>query len=263
MISYRDIVTAFQRLDVPRSRPIIVHASLSSFGDVQGGAPTIVGALLAAFDTIMAPTFTYQTMVIPAVGPLNNGLLYGTGDEDNLKAQFFRPDMPVDYRMGLVAGAVRRHPDVFRSSHPILSFGGINAKMILNAQSLAEPLAPIHELWKSDGWVLLLGVDHRSNTSIHYAERVAGRKQFTRWALTPTGVKECPRFPGCSDQFNEVVPRIRSYTRRVVLGDAWVQAISLAALVETVIDWIIKDPLALLCENCPRCQALRFLSTKA
>ena len=145
MISYRDFVTAFQRLKMARSRPVIVHASLSSFSEVQGGAPAVVGALLAAFDTIIVPTFTYQTMVTPTIGPLNNGLLYGTGDEENLKAQFFRPDMPVDSRMGIVAEAVRRHPDAFRSSHPILSFGGINAKAILIPQTLTEPLAPIHE----------------------------------------------------------------------------------------------------------------------
>ena len=63
-------------------------------------------------------------------------------------------------------------------------------------QTLAEPLAPIGALAQRGGWVLLLGVNQTVNTSLHYAERLAGRPQFTRWALTYEGVRECPQFPG-------------------------------------------------------------------
>lgn len=259
MTTYRDFVTAFQRLNIHRSRPVIVHASLSTFGDVNGGASTVVGALLAAFDTIIMPTFTYQTMLIPEAGPPNNGLEYGTGSKRNQKAEFFRPGTPADRSMGVVPETFRRLPDARRTLHPILSFAGTGAANALDSQTLAEPLMPILRLMESDGWVLLLGVGHTSNTSIHFAERLAGRKQFIRWALTPTGVIKCPRFPGCSDAFNEVGARLRTFTRRIKLGNAWVQAIRLAPLVEVVNDWIAAHPTALLCDriDCQRCQTVR------
>jgi aminoglycoside 3-N-acetyltransferase len=62
---------------------------------------------------------------------------------------------------------------------------------------LDDPLAPVGALAEENGTVLLIGVNHTVNTSIHYAEKIAGRKQFIRWALTPQGVRECPGFPGC------------------------------------------------------------------
>jgi aminoglycoside 3-N-acetyltransferase len=178
-------------------------------------------------------------------------------------AEFFRPDMPADRMMGAVAEALRRHPKARRSSHPILSFTGVNAERALEAQSLAEPLAPIRILSDSWGWVLLLGVDYKVNTSLHYAERKAGRKQFLRWALTPKGVCECPGFPGCSDGFPALAPHLESLTRRVQVGPAVVQAISLPDLVEAACLWIDSDPAALLCQraDCERCNAVRAIFT--
>ena len=130
----------------------------------------------------------------------------------------------------------------------------------LESQTMEEPLKPIEMLEEAQGWVLLLGVDHTVNTSIHYAERLAGRKQFVRWALHRDGVVECPGFPGCSDGFGQLAPglpadhppgagwalggcrqcRCKSWSRQ---HSAWIEA----------------DPLALLCDHsyCERCEAVR------
>jgi aminoglycoside 3-N-acetyltransferase len=104
-----------------------------------------------------------------------------------------------------------------------------------------------------------MGVDHTVDTSIHYAERLAGRKQFVRWALTTKGVVECPGFPGCSDGFQAVAPRLESVTHRVQAGPVEIQAVPLSDLVDTVRSLIAEDPLALLCsrERCERCDAVR------
>jgi aminoglycoside 3-N-acetyltransferase len=207
------------------------------------------------------PTFTYKTMLIPEAGPPDNAMKYGRGKDTNRMTEFYRPDMPADRMMGAVAESLRRHPGARRSHHPILSFAGLNADRALDAQSLAEPMAPIQVLTEAWGWVLLLGVDYRANTSVHYAERKAGRKQFIRWALTPKGSCECPGFPGCSDGFPALAPRLEAFTRRVQVGRAAIQAISLPDLVEAASRWIASDPLALLCErlDCGRCQAIRVV----
>jgi aminoglycoside 3-N-acetyltransferase len=174
-------------------------------------------------------------------------------------AQFFEPQMPVDRLIGATSEALRQHPQAMRSSHPILSFTGVNAQEILASQRLAEPLAPIRLLCECHAWVLLLGVDHMVNTSLHYAELLAGRKQFIRWALTPQGVVECPGFPGCSDGFESASPYFAPHTRRVQVGMASIQAIPLIKLIHVAKRLIEADPLALLCERsyCERCAAVR------
>lgn len=259
MLTYRDLATAFRRLEIDRKLPVIAHVSLSSFGEVHGGAETLLGALLSAFDSLLMPTFTYKTMLVPEAGPPDNAIQYGSGKASNHLVEFFRPDMPVDRLMGAAAERLRGHPKAGRSNHPILSFAGINASLPLEAQSLQEPLAPIGVLGEHEGWVLLLGVDHRVNTSIHYAERLAGRRPFVRWALTTSGVVECPGFPGCSEGFQSIAPFLNEVTRQINAGMASIQALPVNLLVETACRMIREDPQALLCDrsDCERCHATR------
>jgi aminoglycoside 3-N-acetyltransferase len=258
MLTFRDFLSAFRKLDLGQS-PVIAHASLSAFGVVKGGADTMVGAMLAAFHRVIMPTFTYRTMITPEVGPSDNGITYGTGREANKMATFYRPEMPADSLIGIVPETLRQHPKVKRSMHPIYSFSGVNAERALQAQSLADPFGPIRILTEEQGWVLLMGVDHTANTSIHYGEQVAGRKQFIRWALTPQGIIECPRWPGCSYGFNQISPMLVSVTRETAVGKGTIQAIPLVGLVNAVNQMITADPLALLCNdfNCERCNSIR------
>jgi aminoglycoside 3-N-acetyltransferase len=259
MHSYRDLIPAFSRLGIPAGSPVIIHASLRAFGQVRGGAETVVGALLNAFAGVMAPTFTYRTMITPEVGPPDNGMVYGSGENANRMAQFYRPNMPADPTIGRIPETLRQHPKARRSMHPILSFAGVGVEAALAAQTLAEPLAPIRALAEAEGWVLLLGVDHTVNTSLHYAEKLARRKQFIRWALTPSGIYECPGFPGCSDGFEGLVPHVHHLTRQQQIGEAQVQALPLASMLEVAKVLIEDDPLALLCDlpDCQRCHAAR------
>lgn len=263
MLTFRELHSAFRQLGIDRDCPVIAHASLSAFGDIQGGADALLGAMLAAFDQVLMPAFTYKTMLVPELGPEGNGVEYGAGRDRNLMAEFYRPDMPVDRLMGAVPEALRRHDRAERSHHPILSFVGVNARPFLAAQTLEEPLAPVGRLAQQGGWVLLLGVNYTVNTSVHYAEKLAGRKQFVRWALSPSGVVECPGFPGCSDGFEALAPRMAPFTRKVKVGGAQggaqIEAVPLIELVQTVREWIAEDPLALLCSRtyCDRCHAVR------
>jgi aminoglycoside 3-N-acetyltransferase len=259
LLTFRDFITAFRKLDIERSRPVIAHASLAAFGEVHGGVETILGALLSSFHTFIMPAFTYQTMLVPEVGPPDNAITYGSGRDANPMAEFYRPSLPTDRLMGALAEAVRIHPKAARSIHPILSFSGMNAKPILDTQTIQEPLLPIQALTEEEGWVLLLGVDQTVNTSIHYGEKLAGRKQFVRWALTPKGVVACPGFPGCSGGFEAVSSQVADVVRKVELGKTIIQAIPLVKLVDAVSAMIKDDPSALLCEreDCERCNAVR------
>ncbi|MGD8554083.1 MAG: AAC(3) family N-acetyltransferase [Anaerolineales bacterium] len=259
MIGYRDFLAATRELGLGDESRVIVHASLSAFGHVSGDAEAVVGALLAACKSVMMPTFTYQTMITPDTGPAHNGMRYGSAEERNAAAEFFHPDLPADRTIGQVAEALRKHPQAKRSSHPILSFAGVNVETGLQAQTLDSPLAPLEWLAEMDGDVLLMGVSHKANTSLHYVEKLAGRKQFVRWALTPSGVVACPGWPGCSDGFPSIAPRLQGVSRQVELGPSQIEAVPLRDLIHIAGGWLREDPEALLCDNreCQRCAAVR------
>ncbi|NWG35923.1 MAG: AAC(3) family N-acetyltransferase [Chloroflexi bacterium] len=259
MPGYADLKHAFDELGVG-GRPVIVHASLKKFGHIAGGPKMLLQALLSSSNGVIVPAFTYKTMVTPEVGPPNNGIVYGSGRDLNKMAEPFRMDMPPDKMMGVLPAALLAEKGARRTSHPILSFGGLQTDEILLAQTLFDPLAPIRVLTETDGWVVLINVDHTSNTSIHYAESLAGRRGFVRWALMPDRIIECPRFPGDSSGFNAIEEHVRPYTRRVEMeGGAFIQAVPLKRLIERTVELIKKDPLALLCqrEDCERCNAVR------
>lgn len=258
MLTYAELKSAFEGLDL-RDKPVIAHASLKPFGFVEGGAEAVLDAMLTSFAGVIMPTHTYKTEIIPDVGPPNNGIMYGSGHAINQMAEPFRPDMPADPMMGILPETLRNHPSAIRTAHPILSFAGINADLILFTQTLYDPLAPIGALAELDGWVVLINVDHTVNTSIHYAEKLAGRKQFVRWALVGDRVAQCPNFPGDSMGFQAIEPYLTFGVRRVQIGEAFIQAVPLQSLLNVVQELINKDPLALLCErmDCERCNAVR------
>ena len=259
LVSSSDLITGLSKLSLTKHL-VIAHASLKSFGHIEGGPETMLNALLDSVKGIIMPSFTYKTMLNPEVGPPRNGITYGAETDLNKMAEAYHPDMPVDKTMGTLPEVLRKHPKAKRSSHPIQSFVGIRADAILNTQTLYNPLAPIGALADQDGWVLLLGVDHRVNTSIHYAEKLGGRMQFIRWALLQDRIVECPGFPGDSEGFNAIAPAVEKFTRRVRIGDALVQAIHLGSLIKVVADQLKENPFALLCDrpDCERCTAVRW-----
>ncbi len=281
MTTYTELKSALDSLGL-KDAPVIAHASLRSFGEVEGGAPMVVQAFVDSFGGVVMPTHTYKTMLVPQAGPDNNAMDYGKPDPFNAEPEFFTPHMPADVLMGVLPEALRQRPGAKRSSHPILSFAGFNADAMLATQTLKEPLAPIQALAEENGWVVLAGVDHTVNTSMHAAEKLAGRRQFIRWALArdmltrPVPLKlaghnfastsvnervvECPGFPGCSAGFQAISKDIQPFTKRVTAGSSAIQAFPLAALFHAVISKINADPKALLCfdPNCARCNTVRM-----
>jgi aminoglycoside 3-N-acetyltransferase len=262
MSEYAEVLSAFRALGL-HDKPVIAHASLKPFGYVEGGADAVLDGVLTSFASVIMPTHTYKTKIIPDVGPPNNGIVYGSGHDQNKMAEPFHPGMRADPMMGILPETLRNHPSAIRTSHPILSFAGINADFTLFTQTLYEPLAPIGAMAEQDGWVVLINVDHTANTSIHYAEKLAGRKQFIRWALGNDRVVECPNYPGDSMGFQAVEEHLTFDTRRVEIGEAFIQAVPLKRLFAVVQELIKKDPLALLCErtDCERCNAVRATGT--
>ncbi len=166
----------FKNLGVEKGMVVIVHSSLSAFGWVCGGAIAVVQALMdtvGSEGTIVMPTQTgdmsdpseWQMPPVPKE--------WWPIIREHMPA--YDPQITPTRGMGKIVEAFRTFPEVKRSLHPTYSFAawGRHADYILSEQPLEEgfgPKSPLAKLYELDGHILLLGVGHDSNTSLHFAE---------------------------------------------------------------------------------------------
>ena len=105
----------------------------------------------------------------------------------------YAPDLTPTRSMGKIAETFRKQDGVLRSAHPLHSFcaRGPQASYIIGNHSLAYGMgenSPLGRIYDLQGSVLLLGVGHSSNTSIHLAEY---RADFPSKRVVTGG---CPEF---------------------------------------------------------------------
>ena len=170
------LLADLRSLGVETGMTLIVHSSMSQLGWVAGGPQAVVQALLEAVGdagTVMMPTFStnlsdptyWQNPPVPeSWWPI-------------IKAETpaFDPALTPTRQMGAIVECFRHVPGVRRSSHPTVSFAaaGPRAAELVDRHDLADGLgdeSPLARLYDADGFVLLLGVSHWNNTSLHLAE---------------------------------------------------------------------------------------------
>lgn len=243
-VSAADLDEGLAALGLDGSGHVIVHASLRAFGQLDGGAQTVVDTLAARAATVVAPAFTYTTLLRHATSPVH--------------ARFHR-DLRVSRDIGRVPQEIVERAEALRSFHPTLSFIalGAEAASVTGAQTLASPYQPIGTLYELDGFALLMGVDFGSNTTIHYGEHVAGMPLLTRYVPLGEGVLPTA-FPNCSADFGRLEPYVRGVSTRV--GGAELRLYRVRELVDATVRLLTGDPEALLCTypSC-RCQEVRRL----
>ncbi len=260
MTTFRDFYNGLRKLEIPPSHPVIAHASLSAFGEVHGGAETVLGALLGAFHTLVMPSFTYKTMLIPETGPQNNACTYGSGKDYQPHGRV----LPTGHACRSFDGCHCRDPAytgwraAFFSPDPIL-YRDQCGDYFRSANAGRSPWRPLGHYGKQMAGFCSWEWTIPSTPAFIMLKRAAGRKQFIRWALSPAGVVECTGFPGCSAGFQALRRAWATSPALVQVGPGIIQAFPLKDLVDTVYQWIEEDPLALLCgrEDCERCNAVR------
>lgn len=171
-----DLAGDLRRLGVGPGAVVIVHSSLRSIGFVAGGPQAVIDALCAA----IGPS---GTLTMPA----------HTADRSD-PADWVNPPVPEHWwpvirehappfdpyatppeRMGAVATALLLRRDTVRSAHPQLSHmaNGPAATHVIEPHGVVEGFgdaSPLGRLYDLDATVVLIGVDHANNTSLHLAE---------------------------------------------------------------------------------------------
>jgi aminoglycoside 3-N-acetyltransferase len=155
---------------------VLVHSSLSRLGWVAGGAEAVIRALLR----VLTPS---GTLMMPAHSSNNTDPSYWRNPPVpphwwpiiRQHSPAYDPRTTPTWKMGAIAELFRTWPGAKRSAHPAESFAalGPNAGFLLDSHQLEDGLgetSPIGKLYQLDGYVLLLGVDHGNNTSLHLAE---------------------------------------------------------------------------------------------
>ncbi len=257
-VTRADLDRGFERLGLRDVQIAIVHASLSAFGWVEGGALTVIDALRDAVPTIVVPAFVYASQL-----PTPPGMNIPNNSDHALAADWseFRraldgatshwSDLPLDKDMGAVALELARRPDAVRSPSALGGFAGLGprAAELMARGTPPHPLNVLEAAAAAGGWVLLLGADHTSNTTIHVAEHLEHRGRFTRFARVddrPEGWVAVHKLGGQSDAFGAIEPHLRSYTREAEIGAAHCQAVPGSRVIEVTRRLIRSDPTALL-----------------
>ncbi len=152
-----DQVTAqLQSLGVEPGGVLVVHTAFSKLAPLEGGPLGLIAALRSA----LGPG---GTLVMPSMS-----------DDDDLP---FDPGTTPCLGMGVVADTFWRLPGVLRSDSPH-AFAAIGPKAaeVTRPHPLDIPHglnSPIGRVYELNGQVLLLGVGHDANTTIHLAENLA------------------------------------------------------------------------------------------
>ena len=171
-----------------------MHSSRSSVGFVVGGPQAIVQAVLDVLGTdgtLVVPTHTSEN-TDPA-GWQNPPVPESWWPAIRDEAPGFDPSItPASRWMGILADTARTWPGAVRSNHPQVSFAAIGARAteVTAGHRLDDALgdsSPLGMVYRLDGKVLLIGVGHDANTSLHLAE---WRQLEPRLQITGSAVRQ-------------------------------------------------------------------------
>lgn len=249
-LTVNQVAADLRALGVKAGGVLLVHTSFKAVGPVEGGPLGLIRALRAAIGepgTLVMPTMTDgETIYDPRTTPTAG--------------------------MGITAETFWRQPGVLRSGHPGGSFAaaGPLAERITAPQPLSPPHGPdsppgrVHEL---GGQILLLGVTHSENTTLHVAEALA---RVPYWVEHPcviddggrartVGIREtdhcCRRFALLDGWL-----RASGQQREGAVGQAHARLCDARAVVATALARLAEDPLIFLCPadaGCEECDQAR------
>ena len=164
------IVQGLARLGITPTCHLMVHASLSKFGYVEGGAETVVAALRQA-------TGKAGALIAPSFRNAIREDYYPLRECEHACPQPLCTSTERGHT-GKIGETVREQPDALRSCHPAFSWVGVgdDARFLLEGHGHSPTPcghdSPFFRLLQRGGIVLLLGVGVNSFTNFHAIEDV-------------------------------------------------------------------------------------------
>ncbi len=173
------LVEQFAACGLATGQTVLVHSSMSKLGWIAGGAQAVITALLRVVGDS-------GTLMMPAHSAENTDPSHWRNPpvpeswwpiiREHMPA--YDPARTPTREMGAIPELFRTWPGILRSGHPIGSFAarGVNADYLTRDHRLLDMFgdtSPIGKLYELDGHILLLGVNHSNNTSLHLAENRA------------------------------------------------------------------------------------------
>ena len=250
------IVDDLHRLGVSTGNTLIVHSSLSAMGYVVGGSQTVVEALLES------------------IGPTGTLTMPGHSGALSEPSYWKNPPVPQDWwaiqraampafdlnltslrEMGAIPETFQRLPGVKRSNHPRfshLAYGPL-ADIITSGHSLGDGCgeqSPLARLYECDARILLLGVPHANNTSLHLAEYRAVWPSRTRTTqgspVLVNGKREWVTYEELdtnADDFDAIGNELAANRLQIsgFVGLATAHLMSQRVAVDFAVDWITRN----------------------
>jgi len=246
----RDLARDLRGLGVVEGDRLAVHSSYKAIGPVDGGPAAVVRALMGAVGeggTLLMPVF-------------------------NEPPDLFCLDETAS-TCGIITEMFRKMPDVSRSLHPTHSVAawGKDAEWIASAHEEGRTAlgvdSPFDRLSTRGGKILLLGVGHNRNSTVHVGEAHFGPPYFgipyTEGYSRPIKVRNrlgklvtftIRQCPGCSRNFCVVGDRMqeKGMLRKGTVGNAESTIMRGADVIETVAELLEESLGTLLCDD-PKC----------
>lgn len=159
MYTKSDLKNHLKAMGLTGNETIMVHSSMKALGDVEGGADTVVDALMEFFadGLLLTPTHTWDQM----------------SEEYNV---FDRDSEPAC--VGIIPNIFMKRTGVVRSLHPthsIAAYGKRASEYIKGEENAKTPCPPngcFGRLKDEHAKILLVGVTHIKNTYIHSIEEM-------------------------------------------------------------------------------------------
>lgn len=266
-MNLQQLTKAFLSIGLKKGDILALHSSLSSLGNVEGGASTVIRAL--------------QEVVTEKGGlvmPTHTGNL-----SCNNKGGYNSKITGCKEITGIVPDTFWRTEGVQRSKHPSHSAAawGEKAQWLIEQHSPStyafEENTPFHKVALVSGKILLLGVTNTRNSSIHVAEYLADAPYIKASYTFPEGttylteqvdgtLKDFPLtkiIPGCSKNFDifDSLLLEKNVMIKCTIGPAECYLIDSNLMMSTLIPFIKTRPDSVLChhENCSCCTNRRKL----
>ncbi len=159
MITKKNLINDIMNMGIESTDKVMIHSSMKSIGDVEGGADTVVDAFMeyVCDGMIMMPTHTWAQM----------------SESYNVFDPATEPAC-----VGIIPNIFMKRPGVVRSLHPTHSmavWGNGAAEYIAGEENCTTPCTPggcWDRLRDINAKILLVGVNHIKNTYIHSVEEV-------------------------------------------------------------------------------------------